>query len=96
MPDFPMPDFQMPGDRIRRWTVRLEPGGSVDYTAADWADTLVVVERGELEVECRSGQRARFAAGAVLTLAGLPVRRLHNPHPEPVVLLLAARRNPHR
>ncbi len=96
MPDFPMPEFPAPGDRIRRWAVRLEPGGAIDYAAADWADALVVVERGELEVECRSGQRARFAAGAVLTLAGLPVRRLRNPNSEPVVLLLAARRNPHR
>ncbi len=95
-PGFATPDSPVPGDRIRRWTVRLEPGGAIDYAAADWADALVIVERGELEVECRSGRRARFAAGAVLTLADLPVRRLHNPRPEPVVLLLAARRNPRR
>lgn len=86
----------MPGRRFRRWTVRLGPGAAVDYTAADWADALVVVERGELEIECCSGTRARFAAGAVLTLAELPVRRLHNPHPEPVVLLLVARCDPDR
>ncbi|MBS2964286.1 hypothetical protein KGA66_14595 [Actinocrinis puniceicyclus] len=82
--------------RVRRWTVRLAPGAAVDFVAADWADALVVVKRGELEVECRSGRRARFAAGAVLTFAGLPVRRLHNPHPEPVVLSLVARRSPDR
>lgn len=84
----------MPGDRVRRWTVRIDPGAAADYTAADWADALVVVERGELEVECCSGQRARFAAGAVLTLVGLPVRRLYNPCSEPLVLALAARSAP--
>lgn len=84
------------GRRLRRWTVRIAPGGAVEYTAAQWADALVVVERGVLEVECRSGQRARFAAGAVLTLAGLPVSRLRNPLPEPVVLRLVSRRRPHR
>jgi hypothetical protein len=86
----------MPGDRIRRWTVRIDPGGTLDYAAADWADALVVVQRGQLEVECCSGQRVRFAAGAVLTFVGLPVRRLHNPLPEPLVLALAARSIPNR
>ncbi len=84
----------MPGDRVRRWTVRIDPGGAADYAAADWADALVIVERGELEVECRSGQRARFAAGAILTFAGLPVRRLRNPGSAPLVLSLAARSVP--
>jgi hypothetical protein len=82
----------MPGARPRRRTVRIDPGAALDYTPAHWADALVVVERGELEIECRSGQRARFAAGAVLTLVGLPVRRLLNPRPEPLVLSLVARR----
>lgn len=84
------------GGRIRRWTMRIEPGGVVEVVAADWADTLVTVRRGELEIECRSGQRARFAAGAVLTLAGLPARRLRNPRSKPVVLALVARAHPHR
>ncbi len=72
--------------RVRAWTVVLQPGDAVDYLAADWADTLLVVGSGELELECRSGQRACFAAGAVLTIATLPVRRLRNPRREPLVL----------
>jgi len=86
----------MSGGRIRRWTVRIEPGGALDYTAAYWADALVIVERGALEVECRSGQCVAFAAGAVLTFAGLPVRRLRNSNPEPVELSVVARCPPQR
>jgi hypothetical protein len=82
--------------QIRRWTVTLRPGEALDYVVADWADALVVVARGVLELECHSGRRARFAAGSVLTLAGLPVRRLRNPHPDPLVLDAAARRCSHR
>jgi hypothetical protein len=80
---------------IRRWTVRLGPGEALDYVVADWADALVVVAHGALELECHSGRRARFVAGAVLTLAGLPVRRLRNPYPDPLVLDAAARCRPH-
>ena len=68
---------RLPAD-FRLRTVALRPRAAIDYDPADWADALVVVERGELEVECRSGQRARFAAGAVLVVAGLSVRRLRN------------------
>ena len=76
---------------LRRWTVTLQPGDVLELVATDWVDTLVVVERGELEVECRSGRRARFAAGAVLTLAALPVRCLRNRGCEPLVLSAVAR-----
>ncbi len=68
----------MDGRRLRAWTVTLPPGETKAFVAAEWADTLVVVEEGELEVECRSGRCERFAAGSVLTFAGLPVRRFHN------------------
>lgn len=78
--------------RVRRRTVILPPGDGLEYVAADWADTLVVVERGQLELECQSGCRAQFAAGAVLTMVGLPVRRLHNAGSQPLVLSAITRR----
>ncbi len=81
---------------IGRCTLILQPGDGVDYATADWADTLVIVERGELELECASGRCARFAVGAVLTLVGLPVRRLRNPGPGPLVLAAITRRPPRR
>lgn len=76
---------------LGRWTLTLQPGDVQDVSVADWVDTLVVVARGELEVECRSGRRATFAAGAVLTLAELPVRRLHSRGSEPLVLCALTR-----
>ena len=60
-------------------TLTLQPGDAVDYLRVDWAGALVVVERGELEVECASGTRTRFGTGSVLTFGGLPLRRLRNP-----------------
>ncbi|MFF0454266.1 hypothetical protein [Nocardia africana] len=78
--------------RVRRWSVVLQPGDALDYVAGDWADAFVVVTSGELELECRSGRRARFAAGAVLAPAAVPVRRLLNPGPQPLVLSAVTRR----
>ena len=76
----------MPAAHLRRWTVVLPPGDALDYVSAEWADTLLVVHSGELVLECESGRRASFAAGAVLTLATVPIRRLRNTRPEPLVL----------
>ena len=80
--------------RVRAWTVVLQPGHALDGRAAEWADTLLVVGSGELELECCSGRRARFAAGAMLTIATLSVRRLRNPRHEPLVLHVLTRSRP--
>jgi hypothetical protein len=56
----------------------LAPGESRAYVEADWRDALVVVEQGEIEVECQAGGRRVFAAGAVLFLTGLDLKSLHN------------------
>ncbi|MGH6654749.1 MAG: hypothetical protein ACRDVE_06040 [Actinocrinis sp.] len=78
-------------DDFRLRTLTLLPLDAVDFRSADWADALVVVERGELEVECSSGARARFEAGSVLTFTGLPLARLRNPGREPLVLSAMSR-----
>ncbi|NKY87849.1 cupin domain-containing protein [Nocardia veterana] len=77
---------------MRRWTLVLRPGEELDYETGDWADALVVVAAGELELECRSGRRVRFAAGAVLAPSAVPVRRLFNPGPGPLILAAVTRR----
>ena len=74
--------------------VELPPGGERAYDGAEWHDALVVVERGEIELDCRGGSRPRFAGGAVLWLGGLPVRALQNPGPTPAVLVAVARSAP--
>lgn len=81
---------------VRHRTLVLQPGQAVAVNPAQWADTLVIVISGELELLCRSGRRARFASGAVLTLAGLPVRSLSNPRLEPLTLCTVSRCEPDR
>ena len=72
------------GFRLR--TLTLLSRGAVNDRPADWAGALVIVERGELEVECRGGARARFGEEAILAFSGLTVRRLRNPGSGPLVL----------
>jgi hypothetical protein len=71
----------------------LDPGDRRAYDEAEWHDALVVVKRGELDIECRAGGRMRFVAGDMLWLTGLPLRALRNEGPEPVVLVSVSRRS---
>ena len=75
--------------------VAIPPGCSEPYDAAVWADALVVVERGAVQLECARGGRRAFAAGSVIFLTGLPLRSIHNPGPEPA-LLAAVSRSPEK
>jgi hypothetical protein len=71
--------------------VGVEPGGHRIYHRDEWSDALVLVRRGEIELECLSGTRHRFGRGDLLWLTGLPLRALHNPGPEPALLLAVVR-----
>jgi uncharacterized protein YhbP (UPF0306 family) len=73
-------------------TVAIPAGGSLPYDEAEWLDAIVVLERGELEVECVRGGRRRFERGAVMCLAGLALRTLHNLGPDPALLVAVSRR----
>ncbi|MPZ63100.1 MAG: hypothetical protein GEU93_17785 [Propionibacteriales bacterium] len=72
----------------------LRARDAIDCQPADWADTLVVVERGQLDVECRNGARARFDEGAILSFAGVQLRQLRNPSGGPLVLSALSRLRP--
>jgi hypothetical protein len=50
--------------------VALAPGRARVSDEADWRDALVVVARGDVELECRGGSRQRFGRGDVLWLVG--------------------------
>jgi hypothetical protein len=71
--------------------VEVPPGAERGYDETEWRDALVVVDRGEIVLECRGGDRPRFAGGAVLWLGGLPIRALRNPGPVPAVLVAVSR-----
>lgn len=77
--------------RIRHRRLVLQANERLPIEIADWADTLVVVLGGEMELICRSGRHANFAAGTVLTLDGMPARTLRNPGTGELVLHLVRR-----
>ena len=60
----------------------LEPGGLTD--------AIVVVEQGELELECRRTCR-RFAPGSMIAVARLRVSRIRSVGSEPLVLVAVSR-----
>lgn len=64
------------------------------FVEDEWRDALVVVERGEIELECVRGASRRFRSGDVLWLSGLHLRRLRQRGRDPVVLVAISRRRP--
>jgi hypothetical protein len=82
---------EIPPAFVRR-EVLVAPGLERIYDESEWWDALVVVARGALELECVSGRRCCFEAGAMLWLVGLPLRALHARGDEPAVLIAVSRR----
>ena len=80
--------------RFRLRALTLEPGCSQPFREEDWDDALVVVERGEVELECKAGIRRRFPPGAVMWLQGMDLHALHNPGEQPTVLSAVSRALP--
>jgi hypothetical protein len=72
--------------------VTVAAGGERIYDEAEWRDAVVVVARGEIELECLGGTRQCFERGAVLWLFGLPLRALRNGGADSAVLLAVSRR----
>lgn len=81
-----------PSPRFLVREVVIEASGSRPYDRGAWADALVVVEAGVLEVECLRGLRVSFRQGAVLHLDALPARTLRNPGAGPLRLSAVSRR----
>ena len=71
--------------------VTIAAGIELAVKAADWRDSIVVVERGTLEVECLDGIRTTFTTGAMLCLDGLPIGMLCNRGSDPVQLFALSR-----
>ena len=76
---------------FERRLITIEPGAYRAFAASDWADSLVVLESGEIELESLGGHREHFQHGASFWLAGLPLRALHNPGQVPAVLVAICR-----
>lgn len=69
----------------------MAAGEARPYDEADWADAIVVVERGVVELECARGSRRSFGRGSVLWLQGLSLRALHSRGHDALVLLAVSR-----
>jgi hypothetical protein len=78
-----------PGFECR--AISVEAGGDRIYHDAEWQDALVLVARGEIELEWQDGRRCRLASGETFWLAGLPLRRIHNAGAETAQLVTISR-----
>jgi glyoxylate utilization-related uncharacterized protein len=77
-----------------RRIVELAPNVVLEYDATSWADAIVFVLAGEIELECSSGDQHRFSRGAILCFAPLPVIEVRNAGTAPARLLAISRRAP--
>jgi hypothetical protein len=79
--------LSFPGRPLPGWfevrVVVVAPGRERAFDDAEWRDALIVVERGEIELECLGGTCWRCGRGDVLWFIGLPVCTLHHPRREP-------------
>jgi hypothetical protein len=71
--------------------VAVGPGCEHAYDENEWRDAIVVVKRGEIELEWLDGTSARFGRGDLLWLTGLPVRALRNRAARPALLVGVSR-----
>jgi FAD/FMN-containing dehydrogenase len=76
---------------FERHVVVIAPGAEQPIFDAEWRDRLIVVEAGQVELECRGGARARFVRADVLFVDGLSVCLVRNPGRVPAVLGTVAR-----
>jgi hypothetical protein len=77
---------------FERRVVVVAPGHTWVYHDADWRGAIVVVEHGQIELECLDGSHHCFGCGNVLWLEGLPLRALHNRGATSAVLVAVSRR----
>jgi hypothetical protein len=70
----------------------LAGGAARAFDEAEWRNSIVVVETGEIDLECLGGSRRTFGCGDVLWLGGLSLRVLHNSGSGPAVLIAVSRK----
>lgn len=66
-------------------------GGTRPFEEEEWRGSIVLIEEGEVELECVGGARGTFRRGAILWLDGLGLCRLRQRGPDPVVLVAVLR-----
>ena len=76
-------------DGFTRRVYRVAPGFALEPQHLSGA--LMIVQEGELEVECRADMSRRFARGSMVCIARIPVARLRNAGTDPLVLVAVSR-----
>lgn len=79
------------GRRVTTRRLLIEPQRPRAFDASEWLGSLVVVERGGLELEWLDGARLTFSPGDVLCLQGLGLMRLCAAAHSPTLLLVMRR-----
>jgi hypothetical protein len=74
-----------------RRVLRIAPGLELSVEGGRLPDAIMVVEQGELELECRAGTRRRFGRGSMIPIGRLPLSYLRNVGPDPLVLVAVSR-----
>ncbi len=77
-----------------RRVFRVPPERELGLEPDRLPDAIVLVERGELEVECPAGARRRFGRGSLIPIGRLPASRLRSVGPRPLVLVAVSRARP--
>jgi hypothetical protein len=90
-----VPHYRLPSPGgARRVVARrrlLEAGRTLPFEPGEWARSLVVVERGDLELCWPDGASLEFGPGDVLCLAGLGLVALRAVGAAPTLLLIVRR-----
>jgi FAD/FMN-containing dehydrogenase len=89
-----LPSLGRPAGRFVRHVAEIAPGQARPIDEPWWDDALVLVEAGEVELECRGGGRATFVRGDVLFVVGLEARSLRNRGTSPAVVAAVGRAGP--
>lgn len=76
-------------DGFMRSVIRVAPGLGLEPERL--AGALVIVQHGELEIECTAGTARRFGRGSMVCIARVPVARLRNSGHDPLVLVAVSR-----
>jgi hypothetical protein len=77
-----------------RRVLRVAPGFELGLEADDLSDAIVVVEQGELELECQAGTCRRFGCGSMIPIARLSITHVRSVGRGPLVLVAVSRASP--
>jgi hypothetical protein len=80
----------LPGGFSRR-VLHAAPGVELSLEADGLPDAIVVVEEGELELECKAGARRRFGPGSMIPIARLSIAHLRSVGHGPLRLVAVSR-----